>query len=57
MVLGKLSGGFERGIYFIFFRQVTFFGKLRGGGLGKLRRGFRQVGGGFRQVNWGFYAN
>ena len=57
MVLGKLSGGFERGIYFIFFRQVTFFGKLREEGLGKLRRGFRQVGGGFRQVNWGFYAN
>ena len=53
MVLGKLSGDFERGKYFIFFRQVTFFGKLRGG-LGKLRRGFRQVGGGFRQVNWGF---
>ena len=53
MVLGKLSGGFERGMYFIFFRQVTFFrqitffGKLRGG-LGKLRRGLRQVGGGFR---------
>ena len=47
MVLGKLSGGFERGIYFIFFRQVTFFGKLRGG--------VRQVKEGFRQVE--FYAN
>ena len=51
MVLGKLSGGFERGIYFIFFRQVTFFGKLRGG-LGKLRRGLGKLS--FMQIKVSF---